>query len=456
MRARRWLPALLVCLPAALVAALAWVTIGFLPVREAVGGPFDRATLTPLQLLERSGARWGTTWSTFGASPARTRYVPSALRPPFRLLYRIPGRSLIEMPPAVTDSHVVFGTHDGEVVAARVEDGSRAWETSIGGCIASAPAVRGDVVYVGWAGPAPCGLPKDGRGGIVALSLATGELLWRFSPGNVESSPAVVGDLLVFAAFESRRASRVFALSLTPPRRVVWSYPLASKVASSPTVVGRTLYVGAYDRQLYAFDVRTGRLRWTAGAFTVDAEARLLLGLRSLVSRSSWTEGGYYATPAAAYNRVYVGVIDGVFSAFDARTGSLRWSRVLDGSIYGSAAVWNEHVYVGTTAGAFYALSARDGRVLWQRDLGGKILGSPTVSNRRVYVSTTRRETWVLFARTGEVDWRFADGYYSPLVVAGERAYLVGKGRIYALANAPGERAAVATTPAPRRLQSAG
>ena len=46
------------------------------------------------------------------------------------------------------------------------------------------------------------------------------------------------------------------------------------------------------------------------------------------------------------------------------------------------------------------------------------------------YVSTTARETVVLYARTGVLDWRFADGYYSPLVVAGERAILVGKGRI--------------------------
>ena len=99
--------------------------------------------------------------------------------------------------------------------------------------------------------------------------------------------------------------------------------------------------------------------------------------------------------------------------------------------------MWNETVYVGTTEGTFYALSARDGHTRWRRSLGGKVLGSPTVTGGRVYISTTNRETFVLSARTGALDWRFADGYYSPLVVAGDRAFLVGKGRIYALENVP-------------------
>jgi outer membrane protein assembly factor BamB len=118
-----------------------------------------------------------------------------------------------------------------------------------------------------------------------------------------------------------------------------------------------------------------------------------------------------------------------------------RWSRKLEGSIYGSAAIWKHRVYVGTTSGRLYALSAEDGSVLWTAELGGKILGSPTVTSERVYVSSTARETVVLDAKTGAVRWRFGDGYYSPLVVTRDRAFLVGKGRVYALEKAGGVRA---------------
>jgi outer membrane protein assembly factor BamB len=250
----------------------------------------------------------------------------------------------------------------------------------------------------------------------------------------------VVDDMLFFSAFRNRRESTVYAMKLGERRRIAWSATIPSKVASSPTLFGRRLYISAYDRNVYAFDGWTGRLRWTTTAFSQDAEDQLLLDVRSLVRRGSWTEGGYYATPAVAYGRMYLGVIDGVFSAFDAHTGAHRWSRRLGGSIYASAAVWQEKIYIGTTDGAFYALSARDGRVLWERDLGGKVLGSATVTGSRVYVATTERQTFVLDARTGETDWVFADGNYSPFVLAGSRGFLVGKGSVYAVENACGRR----------------
>lgn len=436
MRAPRRVAALLLAGGAllGLVAAAGWVVFGDVPVRSMVNGRFDAYTHTPAQShrLIRS-AEPDSNWPMFGGSPARTRYAPSELRPPFRVTYTIRGRSMVEMPPIVAGERVVFGTHAGLVIASSLADGRRLWVADLGRCIASSPAVLDGVVYIGWSGRAPCRRGKDETGGVVALRLSSGEELWRFSPGNVESSPAVADGTLYFSAYRSRRESRVYAVRLSPVRRVRWSYPIASKVASAPALIGRTLFVSAYDRNLYSFDAWSGRLRWRTTAFSNATEARLLLGVRSLFRQGSWTEGGFYANPAVAYRRVYLGTIDGVFSAFDARTGTHRWSRRLGGAIYGSAAVWEEKVYVGTMNGTFYALSARDGRVRWKRDLGTRILGSATVTNGRVYVSTTAGQTYALSTRTGAIEWRFADGQYSPLVVAGQRALLVGKGRVYGL-----------------------
>ncbi len=433
----------------ALCGVLLWTLLNLTPLRSSRLGPFARGFVTPAAALAATRREHpSASWPMFGGSPSHVRFAPSSLRPPFRIVQSIPGKSLIEMPPAVAQGRVVFGTHDGTVIAARTSDGAMVWSTDLHGCIASSPAVRAGIVYIGWAGPAPCGKRKDGSGGIVALGLQSGRILWRFGAGNVEASPAVVADRLFFAAFRNRRESRVYALKLGPGRHVVWSYGLGTKVASSPALLGRRLYVAAYDRSVYGFDGWTGRLKWRTSAFADDAETRVLLNLRSLVRRRSWSEGGYYATPAVAYRRLYVGVIDGVFSAFDIETGEHRWSHKLSGSIYGSAALWNETAYVGTTAGTFYALSALTGRTRWQVDLGGKILGSPTVTNGRVYISTTNRETFALDAVTGEIQWSYWDGYYSPLVVDGDRGFLVGKGRVYLIENAAPVGASRGTRPA--------
>jgi hypothetical protein len=43
------------------------------------------------------------------------------------------------MPPAVAQGRVVFGTHDGRVIAARTSDGVVVWTRELHGCIASSP-----------------------------------------------------------------------------------------------------------------------------------------------------------------------------------------------------------------------------------------------------------------------------------------------------------------------------
>ena len=417
---------------------LAWLVFGYMPIRDGVVGPFAAWSQTPAESTRSTRyAAPESSWPMFGGSAARTRFMPSRLRPPFRVRYTIPGGGgLIEMPPVVSRRRIVFGTHDGLVVASRLKGGKRIWTTNLGRCIASSPAVRRGVVYIGWSGLAPCRRGKDERGGIVALSLATGEVLWRFRAGNVESSPAIVDNKLFFSAFRSRRDSRVYAMRLSNPRRMAWSYPIASKIASSPALIGRTLLsrrtTGTCTPSTPGPAACAGR---RARSRTIS-HVRLLLGVKSLVKRRAWSEGGYYATPAVAYGNVYVGTIDGVFSAFDLRTGVHRWSRRLGGSIYGSAVSGTRRSTSARSTATFHALAARDGRELWKRDLEGKILGSPTVTNGQVYIATTARETYVFDARTGELGWRFRDGHYSPLVVAGKRAFLVGKGRIYALENA--------------------
>ena len=236
----------------------------------------------------------------FGASAARARFVPSGLRPPFRLVYRIKGESLIEMPPAVSRGRVVFGTHDGHVIGARVTGGSRLWRTDIGGCIASSPAVRDGIVYIGWSGPAPCGA-EQGRARRASSRSASrpARSSGASTPGTSSRARQSSTTGSSSPAFRNRSESTRLrdAARREPPDRL--ERPIASKVASSPALFGRTLYVSAYDRSVYSFD------GWTRPAALDDD--RLLRRRRRCASssacaasfsRRSWSEGGYYATPA--------------------------------------------------------------------------------------------------------------------------------------------------------------
>ena len=108
-----------VCLTV-LVGVLLWMLLTLTPLRSSRLGPFARGFVTPAAALAATKREHpSASWPMFGGSPSRVRYAASPLRPPFRIAQIVPGESLIEMSPAVAGGVVVFGTHDGTVIAAR-------------------------------------------------------------------------------------------------------------------------------------------------------------------------------------------------------------------------------------------------------------------------------------------------------------------------------------------------
>src|SRR4030095_2313374 len=94
---------------------------------------------------------------------------------------------------------------------------------------------------------------------------------------------------------------KVYAFD-TATGKTRWTFSTGGKVKSGVAVSGNRLYVASYDGHVYALNARTGRQIWRA-----SAQARL------------GPTGTFYATPAVAYGRVYIG-------STDHKSHSLRWA----------------------------------------------------------------------------------------------------------------------------------
>src|SRR5205823_400542 len=82
-----------------------------------------------------------------------------------------------------------------------------------------------------------------------------------------------------------------------------WTVPTKSYVISSPAVAQGIVYIGSYDRILYACDARTGKIIWT------------------------YTTGdAIWSSPTVANGVVYVGSNDNNLYAFNALTGAVLWT----------------------------------------------------------------------------------------------------------------------------------
>jgi outer membrane protein assembly factor BamB len=380
-------------------------------VTDEPGATIDPATTAPTTVPPEPPE---IAWPTFLYDVERSGYAAGIdLRPPFRELWNVRGRNLIEFPPVVAYGRVYVGTNPGRFLAIDGETGRIAWQKVFRRCIAASPTVADGVVYQPLMDPSPCGDPdRDAPGYMVALDAETGERLWRFEAGVIESSPLIANGLLYFGSWDRK----VYALDLAThePR---WTFETGDEIKAAPSYSNGTIYIGSYDGQMYALDAATGELKW-------DSSAQAGLG----------GAGNFYATAAVAYGRVFVGNTDGKVYAFGAESGDLLWSQSTGAFVYSSAAVWDRTVYVGSYDHKLYALDAATGDVRWTFDTGGRISGAATVIAGVVYVSTLEGQTFGVDAKSGKQVWSFPDGKYTPIVADQERVYLVGYTRLYGLA----------------------
>jgi outer membrane protein assembly factor BamB len=349
-------------------------------------------------------------WPFFGLNPARTRYLPAkGIKPPFRKLWRFTERPLLEFPPIYVAGKLYFVNNNGTAYALDADSGKVLWERSIGRLNASSPAYSKHRLYIVNLVP----------GHIVKLDAKTGKIIWKHSlPGRAESSPLVIGRTVYFGCEDGN----LYALS-TISGNVRWATPLGGPVKSAPAYYGGTLYVGDYGGYMNAVDAKTGKLKWQTGS----------------LGQGFGTSGQFYSTPAVAFGRVYAGNNDDRVYSFDLKDGTLAWSYSTGGYAYSGPTVSTTRhspptVYIGSFDGNIYALDAKDGSLRWSHSAGGQVVGSLSAIGDIVYVAEfTNNTTSGFMMKSGRKVFSYPRGTYSPVISDGRRIYLTGYSSITAL-----------------------
>ena len=338
-----------------------------------------------------------TQWPLYGATPSRTQAQSHIrLRPPFRTVWTLGMGTLIEFPAVVEDGVAYIGNAHATIRAISMRFGKVMWRRDVaGGKMASSPAVVGDRVVF-----------HTMNGWVVVLDRATGRVRWRWYVGSpVESSPVVRAGIDYFGAWNGR----LYALDLRR-HRLRWARWLGAKITSSAALAGGRLFIGDYGGRVWALDPRTGGTRWVAGV-----------------------NGRVYGTPAVAAGRVFVpSSTGGTLTAFTT-TGRYLWRVYTGAYVYSSPAAWGGRVFFGSYNGVFYAVSAASGRVLWEVGAGGSISGAAVVVDGVAYAGSFAHRIVGVDARNGRVLLRFGHGHYVPVSGNGQRLLLHGYSRLYAV-----------------------
>jgi outer membrane protein assembly factor BamB len=254
----------------------------------------------------------------------------------------------VKSTPAFADGKIYIRSDDYFLYAVDSEDGTEIWRYDTSSTTGSSPAVAGGIVYIG-----------SGDGYTFALNAENGQRRLRFKTHySVSSSPAARQGVVYFATdngylyaidgsartWLQEHEIRPFWVQAwlmgipgvpTPPNQSgqLWGIRLQrGATASSPLIVGDTLYIGA-DNNLMAIDLLDHNIIWQFE-----------------------TGGTVSSSPALAGNAIVFGSDDGKLYAVDATTGSKLWDFTTGGMILSSPAVADGVIYVGSSDGKLYAI----------------------------------------------------------------------------------------------------
>jgi outer membrane protein assembly factor BamB len=311
------------------------------------------------------------------ANLGRARVTPEPRDWPIRSFAT--GGPVFSTPVVGADEQIFVGSADGGFYRLDPAEGRVVWRFQTDEIIDSAACIgRDGTIWV------PAG---DGR--LYGLD-ADGKERWRYdrmrdrtrvTPSTIywwEANVAEGPNGWLYAGNDD-----FYFYAIEPFAGVRWASPTGLHIWAAPAFEDDRVFVPSFDRNLYAFDLETGRVRWrrNLGNFMASspavAEGLVIVGsfdhhvtaLDAADGRVVWrtaTGGPVYASPAVDDGRVVVGSDDGMVHALDLRTGAPCWTRWLGEAIRGSIAA-GEHLYVPGGDGWITALE-RNGTVKWRHD----------------------------------------------------------------------------------------
>ena len=306
--------------------------------------------------------------------------------------------------PAVVDDRVIVGNQNGVMTSFSLKDGSRNWSFSTNGSIFSSPAIANGKVVFG-----------SGDGAVYCLDIKKGKQIWKKeTAAAVLGSPIIKGDTIFIGGSDGN----FLALNLNSGATHWKISGLKGPVVSTPLLYEGKVIFGAWDRNLYAADIATGKLDW------------------------EWNNGSTIRNyspaaciPVAANGIVYVVAPDRYISAINAKDGKTLWRNndatvresigiSADGKwIYGKTmqdtivayaaspdkqkAAWKMHagfgyehvpsmliekdglVFFGTKSGVVYCIDPATQKIVWAHKIDNSMVNTVRVLDKQTVVVST-------------------------------------------------------------------
>jgi len=260
--------------------------------------------------------------------------------------------------PTIAGDVIVVGLQTGQVVAYAAKDGKELWRVPL---LADQAIVADETLLFIAAGEM-----------IHALDASDGRLLWE-SPSGTLTAPLLVHGGWVIAATAARLASF---------REIdgakVWSHD-SPPVHERPTIEGDNLYVPLDEGRLLALNLADGAERWTR-----------------------FPAKGPLSEVLALPDTVFVGAADKCLYAYDSDDGHIDWGPFRLGAVVRGRPVSDgARVFVATMDNLVRAFDRRSGKLVWHEPLPYRPV-APAIAAETLVVPGATAEIRAFELKTGK------------------------------------------------------
>lgn len=275
--------------------------------------------------------------------------------------------------------------------------------------------------------------------------------------------------------------------SVMPDGTVNWvagTHPSGRGIHGTPVVAEGTVYVGAYDGAMYAFDVKTGEQEWRMefgpenappalgagiGGSPIYCEGTIYIAVEfsnpcpngALVAvdattgevehEDRWPTAHPHSTPGIDHETgtIAFGANDGTLYAWTFPELERAWSFDLgaaddDNDVKGGIGVHDSAFFFGSWDESVYRVDAATGQKQWQFEADDYVMGGTVVDAETgtVYTGSHDENCYALDAANGDEKWRFeTDGWITGCPAITPENVLIGSydGHLYVLDKQSGE-----------------
>jgi outer membrane protein assembly factor BamB len=165
---------------------------------------------------------------------------------------------------------------------------------------------------------------------------------------------------------------KLYALNVADGSKL-WEFEAEGAIASSPLVYDNTVYIGSFDRHLYAVDTVSGKQVWR---FPAGDEGEGIPG--------NW----FWAKPVAYNGVIYAANLDGKVYALDAERGDKLNEFDLGGPISSSPVIVNGAVIFASQRGLIYTVDTTSNQLKQLADIESEVYGPLSAREGIIYVHT--------------------------------------------------------------------